>query len=337
MAHHVQMAHNENGDPEQPQEENDHDQKKEKADPLSKEQEESEWRVNASLTEAHLFKKIIESIKELVSNANLRFTTEGITLQAMDSSHVALVHMHLSASLFTHYECKIANLVLGVNVASISKIMMCCDKEDSVVIRNSIHDDVLEFVFVPSPNQKKKSSSASSSRFGKTSRYALKLLDIDEGETLQIPETQYSAVIELPSPRFTDICKNLAIMGDTVLVETNSEAIRFTVNGDIGSANITVEPTKEENDEPKEKEEEDNKEEENKNEAKVTLAVTEPTRLSFALRYLGMFCKAAPLASQVSINMQQDVPLKIKYIIGGDDAAFISFYLAPKIEEENHG
>ena len=48
------------------------------------------------LSEALLLKKIIDSIKDLVTDVNIDVTPAGISLQAMDSSHVALVSLTLA-------------------------------------------------------------------------------------------------------------------------------------------------------------------------------------------------------------------------------------------------
>ena len=45
----------------------------------------------ARLAEGNVLKKIVEAIKELVKSVNLDASSNGISMQAMDSSHVALV------------------------------------------------------------------------------------------------------------------------------------------------------------------------------------------------------------------------------------------------------
>jgi proliferating cell nuclear antigen len=45
----------------------------------------------AKLLDATVLKRIVESIKDLVTDVNLDVNQQGISLQAMDSSHVALV------------------------------------------------------------------------------------------------------------------------------------------------------------------------------------------------------------------------------------------------------
>lgn len=49
----------------------------------------------ARLEECSHFKKIIDSIKELVKNVNIDVTPKGISIQAMDSCHIALVSLQI--------------------------------------------------------------------------------------------------------------------------------------------------------------------------------------------------------------------------------------------------
>lgn len=46
-----------------------------------------------------------------------------------------------------------------------------------------------------------------------------------------------------------------------------------------------------------------------KEEEAVTIEMQEACTLTFALRYLNFFCKATPLAPQVSLSMSKEVPL----------------------------
>lgn len=49
----------------------------------------------AVLEESDTFKKLVESIKEIVKLVNIDINPEGMCIQAMDSSHVALVLLKL--------------------------------------------------------------------------------------------------------------------------------------------------------------------------------------------------------------------------------------------------
>jgi proliferating cell nuclear antigen len=100
----------------------------------------------AKLREGILLKKLIESIKELVTDINLDVTANGISLQAMDSSHVALVTLTLSCEGFEEYRCD-KQMTLGVNISHLSKIMKCGGNDDSIILRAEEEPSALNIQF----------------------------------------------------------------------------------------------------------------------------------------------------------------------------------------------
>ena len=71
------------------------------------------WRVR-SLTRAA---QVLESIKDLVTDANFDCSPTGFSLQAMDSSHVSLVALLLRADGFDHYRCD-RPISMGMNLTN---------------------------------------------------------------------------------------------------------------------------------------------------------------------------------------------------------------------------
>jgi len=109
----------------------------------------------------------------------------------------------------------------------------------------------------------------------KISDFELKLMDIDS-ESLTIPETDYKAIVTLPSTEFQRICRDLTVLGETgtlrlslslsrirsalarasherhtfairclctVTISVNKEGVKFSVAGDIGTGNIHCRPS----------------------------------------------------------------------------------------------
>jgi proliferating cell nuclear antigen len=99
----------------------------------------------ASLAQASLLKKILDAIG-LVAEANFDCSNTGISLQAMDTSHVALVAVLLRKSGFTQYRCD-RNIPLGINLAALSKILKCAGNDDSVTIHANDSGDSVNFIF----------------------------------------------------------------------------------------------------------------------------------------------------------------------------------------------
>ena len=73
------------------------------------------------MTEGAVLKKLTEAMKDLVTEANFDCSTTGISLQAMDSSHVSLVALLLRADGFDHFRCD-RNISLGINLGSMGKV-----------------------------------------------------------------------------------------------------------------------------------------------------------------------------------------------------------------------
>ena len=98
------------------------------------------------MTEGGMLKKITEAMKDLVTEANFDCSTTGISLQAMDSSHVSLVGLLLRADGFDHFRCD-RNISLGINLGSMGKVLKCCNNDDIVTLKAEDNADAMTFMF----------------------------------------------------------------------------------------------------------------------------------------------------------------------------------------------
>eukprot|EP00823_Brevimastigomonas_motovehiculus_P007801 TRINITY_DN697_c1_g1_i1.p2 TRINITY_DN697_c1_g1~~TRINITY_DN697_c1_g1_i1.p2 ORF type:complete len:336 (+),score=120.65 TRINITY_DN697_c1_g1_i1:50-1057(+) len=285
--------------------------------------------LEALLNEGNILKKVIDATKDLVTQANFDCVPNmGIQVQAMDSNHVALVNLLIRADGFDHFRCD-RNISLGINLTSMAKILKCAGGDDSITIKAEEGGDSVNFAF-----ESKKQT--------RISQFALKLIDL-EADHLGIPDTSYQTVIKMPAGEFKRIINEIQILGDTVTISATKDGVKFSVAGDIGNGNIVV----------KQSEAVD----ENKND-EVSIKLEEEVSLTFALRYLNFFAKAATLSEYVTLKMSANVPLVVEYSLSTavesessseekkekkkkkeaketKDLGFLRFYLAPKIEDEN--
>jgi proliferating cell nuclear antigen len=100
----------------------------------------------ARLPQAALLKKLLDAVKDLVNQANFDCSGSGISLQAMDSSHVALVSLLLRSDGFEHYRCD-KNLSLGLDLTTMAKILKCSGNDDNVTIKQEEAGDHVTFIF----------------------------------------------------------------------------------------------------------------------------------------------------------------------------------------------
>ena len=219
----------------------------------------------------------------------------------MDSSHVSLCALSMRSDGFDHYRCDKPKS-LGINTLNLSKILKCAANEDIITLKAQEGVDSLSLLF-ESSNQER------------ISEFDLKLMDID-AEHLGIPDTSYKCNVRMPSNEFQRIIRDLGVLGDTCTITVTKEGIRFSSNGDLGKGTIMLKHHT-----AVEKQEE-----------AVVIDMQEPVTLNFALRYLTLFTKGTSLGPTVTLSMSPDVPIVVQYPI--ENMGSVSFYLAPKIDED---
>ncbi|CAL7943323.1 unnamed protein product [Xylocopa violacea] len=254
----------------------------------------------ARLVQSAILKKVLDAIKDLLTEATFECTDSGIQVQAMDNAHVSLVSLNLRSDGFDKYRCD-RNLSMGMSIACMSKILRCAGAEDTVTLRALDNPENISFIF-ESPNKEK------------LAEYEMKLINMDQ-EHLGIPDTSYSCVVKMPSQEFSRICRDLSQFGESITFACTKEGIKFSASGDYGQATVKLAQMADDNEE-----------------TAVTVDMQEPVKLTFSCRYLNCFIKAGPLCAQVQLSMSNDVPLVCEYKIG--DIGHIRYYLAPKIEDD---
>jgi proliferating cell nuclear antigen len=61
--------------------------------------------LEARLVQGSMLRKVVDAVKDLVTEANIDVSATGFQLQAMDTSHVSLIAMLLRADAFEHFRC----------------------------------------------------------------------------------------------------------------------------------------------------------------------------------------------------------------------------------------
>ena len=143
----------------------------------------------------------------------------------MDTSHVALVSLNLSMEGFESYRCD-SNVVLGVNIANLSKVMKLSDPSDTITLQADQDPSVLKIVFENPKTQR-------------STEFNLNLIQLDV-EHLSIPETEYSSLITINSSEFCKIAKELSSLSDSITIATNPEFVQLSVEGQAGSGFIKL-------------------------------------------------------------------------------------------------
>ena len=259
----------------------------------------------ARLIQGQLFKKILDAVKDLVNEASWDCSPTGMALQAMDTSHVSLVAAQLKSEAFDQFRCD-KPIMLGMNLPNFFKFLKCAGNDDIITIRATDECDKVTLLFEEKSNIE-------------TSEYELKLINLDN-EYLGIPDQEYTVDIEMPSSKFQRICRDLNQIGDNVTISCVKDSVRFSISGDLGTGSVNLAQSSDAD----------------KPEEGVSIKMLEPICLSFSLKYLIQFSKAAPLSPRMKLSLKTDAPLVVSYGIRNEEdeeIGYMRYYLAPKMDD----
>ena len=261
--------------------------------------------LNATCSETTLFKNLIMVLKELVVDCVIQCKHDGLFLQAMDASHVALCSFQLHREGFKSYTCE-TEFEIGLHLPSLERILKCAKKEDIVSLKSQHDDDVLNIEF-------------ENTRSNKTSHYELKRMLIDH-EYVELNTIDYSTRIQMHAVSFSEVCKDMQIIGDTCQITSSANTLQWSVHGDIGNGQTILH-----HDDAFQVDDDSKKD-------RVHITTSVSCNLTFSLKYLIIFAKAMSLSTGVELSIQEDSPLEVKYVM--PKIGSLCFYVAPKINEQ---
>lgn len=140
----------------------------------------------------------------------------------------------------------------------------------------------------------------------RNTKFALHLMDI-EMESMDVPEMDFPIKITMPSTEYTRLCRDFSQFGDTLTLAVKDDCIEFSIEGDCGNGSVTLYPSD-----------------------KILIEFGMCIELSLAVKYLLLFSKAAPISDIVTIELGENLPVKITFPISAKDK--IAYFLAPKCE-----
>jgi len=263
--------------------------------------------LEARLNHGVAMKKVVEAVKDLVTDVNVDCSENGLTMQSMDSAHVALVSLLIRNKAFESFKVQ-KEMSLGLSMDHLSKIFRVCGNDDQLSLRVEAGQ---ETIFLAFEDEK-----------AKTDKLAeLKLMELEQ-EPLGIGDMDYDATIKMPCAEFQKMTRDLGQIGETVTIRVSKDSVRFSVTGDLGTVEIVQRPRNEGSDSGADR-------------VTIDYRGSENVELSFQLRFLGLFAKAAPLCEQVQLSLSAGVPLRVHFDFEAESNGFLRFFLAPRVDDSS--
>ncbi len=244
------------------------------------------------------FRTLIEALKEILTEANLEFDSQGIKVMAVDETHTVLVYLRLHADRFENFFCPVKH-VLGVNMIYLFKLIKTMGNSDSLTL------------YLPASNPNKLGIRMENSEKSTVTTYYLKLFDTDV-EDIQIPSLNFTSIIHMPSLDLQKICRDMNALGEKLDVEVTSSGsdLIFKCVGDFAEQETIIS--------------------ENNSTMKVQKganAANEIVQGIFQLKHLVLFTKCTSLCPSIELYLKNDYPLILKYTVA--NLGEVKLVLAP--------
>lgn len=243
------------------------------------------------------FRTLIEALKEILTEANLEFDSQGIKVMAVDETHTVLVYLRLHADRFETFYCPQKH-VLGVNMIYLFKLIKTMGNSDSLTL------------YLPANNPNKLGIRMENSEKSTVTNYFLKLFDTDV-EDIQIPSLNFSSIIHMPSVDLQKICRDMNALGEKLDVEITSSGsdLIFRCMGEFAWQETIIS--------------------ENNTTMKVqkTANSHEIVQGIFQLKHLVTFTKCTSLCPSIELYLKNDYPLILQYTVA--NLGGVKLVLAP--------
>ena len=249
--------------------------------------------VEIKTVQSNAIRILFEALKDILTDVNLQFSSEGIKIISMDGSKQAVINLKLEATKFEKFYCK-TSMKAGLNMTSLYKIIKSIKNSDIITLY-ILESDTTKLQ-IEIENKEKKTNILT----------VLKLLDIDE-DILDIPNIEFDMVKTMPSNDFQSYIRELSIITSKIKLESFNNQFSLSGEGDFAETKINVGDSNID-------------QVNNKHSASGT----------FYIKYLLLFTKSTNLCTTVEIYLKNKFPLILVYNVA--NLGKLQYCLAPIID-----
>lgn len=249
--------------------------------------------LRATTVQSSAIKLLVDGLKDVLNEVNVRFDETGMRITAMDIKRVALIHVVLEAAQFDHYECS-EPVTLGIHILNIQKLVKTLTAHDSITFEaEGSKPDSFYMIFT---NEDRHSET----------KYQIKTLDLP-AETITIPDVDVTVSLTMRSTDLQKIFRDMALLTDEVVIRVEENELQVRCDGDFAKRVTKIRA----------------------NEHGLVFAknAEEPIEGKFSLKYLNTFLKSSNLSNTVDLFVKDSFPIILRFTVV--DLGEIRYILAP--------
>lgn len=247
-------------------------------------------------SDSSLFRNAIEALKDFLPQAQLHISSEGLTVNGMDQSHVGFVDYKLAAA-----DCDTivvtSPITIGINMSNLARTLSAVGNGDRVTLGVN-------------KNQDKMLVSYTNDKVGKKVSFEVPLIDIND-DSLVIEDVQYAGTVVLKTADIAGVIREVTHFGDIMTLRLDPDGFHISATGDVGSVKQTLELTDD----------------------RMMELTEDSVEASFGTKYMsGIMKGGSSLSATTRLEFDGSQPMRATFQFG--TASHFVSYLAPKLMED---
>ena len=249
------------------------------------------------ISEATLFKKALDAIKEFLPTTEMMVSADGLRINGMDTGKICFIDFFLSAEECDSISCP-DSISLGISTGLITRILsVATTGSDSIKLSVSEDSDKLGL-------------SIRNEATARQAEFELPLMELNE-DAIEIPAMDYAAIVKAKTSDIAGLIKDAALFGDDATLTLNADGFHVRATGEGGSANLTLENT----------------------EGRDMELEEEEVIVKYSIKYLQNILRGGgSLSTQADLSFEADKPLRAIFRFGKN--SHFTAYLAPKMDDD---
>lgn len=248
----------------------------------------------AALSDTDVLKNSLQSISNVITEGVFQFNEDGVELIAADPAMVAMVDFSIDADAFDEYQCD-ESTHAGINIEDLYSIIRRAGSGDTVTL--SLDEEESKLKITMENNS--------------TRNFSLALLNLDDSDIPSTSDLDFNVTADMETGVLADAIGDAAVVGDSVTVSADDDAVVVASEGDNSNAEFRIEQG---------------------SDGLINLDGNGPAESMFSLDYLNKMIKAKKLSDTVTVQLGEDFPMRLEF--QAPDSVQLGYVLAPRIEEE---
>ena len=256
----------------------------------------------------------MDAVSFLIDETTVRVNGSGMYINAIDSSHVAMLFARFPKEMFVEYQSTGEDIDIGISVADFLKILKRAKAADGIELssggakgdKGGARDLIVRMI---------------SDRTKRTFTLKGKAPTHDDNVNIDTfsasLDPKFTASFSIESGMLDEIVKDAIIMSDLIDVFMSPEkGLKFSAEDDSGSGELEIDI--------------------DANGGEWESAVTGESAGKYSLAFLENIAKISSVAERFVISIGSNIPMKLRCDASADGSAgaSITYFLAPRVDDD---